>query len=107
MRLIDSDADVYPYVETWRCNCSEYGVQNVMSVDDVSTLPEIDPETLPIVRELRAQLANCRAIKYAEPVKIFNDPYSGRLFTTCSLCMGRISPKDKFCKHCGANLRGE
>lgn len=56
MRLIDSDTDVYLYVETWTCNCSEYGIQNVMAVDDVSTLPEIDPETLPIVRELRAQL---------------------------------------------------
>lgn len=56
-RLIDSNADVYPYVETWTCNCSEYGVQKVMAVDDISTLPEIDPETIPIVRQLREELA--------------------------------------------------
>lgn len=52
-RLINSNADVYKYVETWTCNCSEYGVQNVMAVDDISTLPEIDPETLPIVQRLK------------------------------------------------------
>lgn len=62
-RLIDSNVDVSNYVETWTCNCSDYGVQNVMAVDDISTLPEIDPETMPIVRELReANLkAECRA----------------------------------------------
>lgn len=67
-RLIDSNADVSQYVETWTCNCSDYGVQNVMAVDDISTLLEIDPETLPIVRQLREELANCkqelRQIKY-------------------------------------------
>lgn len=60
-RLIDSNADVYLYVETWTCNCSEYGVQNVMAVDDISTLPEIDPETLPIVQQLRAELERVTA----------------------------------------------
>lgn len=60
-RLIDSNADVYPYVETWTCNCSEYGVQKVMAVDDISTLPEIDPKSLPIVRHLREELARVTA----------------------------------------------
>lgn len=46
-------------------------------------------------------------VVYAEPVRIFNDPYTGRMFTTCSRCTGKISPKDKFCKHCGADLRGK
>lgn len=56
MRLIDSDAEVYGYVETWICDCSEFGRQSVMAVEDISYLPEIDPETLPIVRELRERL---------------------------------------------------
>lgn len=60
-RLIDSNLDVSKYVETWTCNCSDYGVQNVMAVDDISTLPEIDPETLPIVRQLREELAKVTA----------------------------------------------
>lgn len=56
MRLIDSNDAVCSYVETWTCNCLDYGTQKVMAVDDISTLPEIDPETLPIVQELRAEL---------------------------------------------------
>lgn len=64
-RLIDSNADVYPYVTTWTCNCSEYGVQNVMAVDDISTLPEIDPETLPIVQQLRSELEHVIAERNA------------------------------------------
>lgn len=56
MRLIDSDAEVYGYVETWICDCSEFGRQSVMAVEDISYLPEIDPETLPIVLELREKL---------------------------------------------------
>lgn len=56
IRLIDSDAEVYGYVETWICDCSEFGRQSVMAVEDISYLPEIDPETLPIVRELQDKL---------------------------------------------------
>lgn len=37
--LIDSDVEVRDYVTTWECNCSEYGHQTVMSVDDLSYLP--------------------------------------------------------------------
>lgn len=51
--------------------------------------------------------ADVRLVVYAEPVRIFNDPYTGRMFTTCSRCTGKISPKDKFCKHCGADMRGK
>ena len=51
--------------------------------------------------------ADVRPVVYAEPVRIFNDPYTGRMFTTCSRCTGKISPKDKFCKHCGADMRGK
>lgn len=57
------------------------------------------------ISELTA--ADVRPVVYAEPVRIFNDPYTGRMFTTCSQCTGKISPKDKFCKHCGADMRGK
>lgn len=40
----------------------------------------------------------------AVPVKFFNDPYTGKRFTTCSRCDGKISPKDNYCKHCGAEM---
>lgn len=62
MRLIDSDAEVYGYVETWICDCSEFGRQSVMAVEDISYLPEIDPETLPIVQELRSINKRLKAV---------------------------------------------
>lgn len=72
MRLIDSDAEVYGYVETWICDCSEFGRQSVMAVEDISYLPEIDPETLPIVQELRAELEQVTAQR-DELFKMLND----------------------------------
>lgn len=72
MRLIDSDAEVYGYVKTWICDCSEFGRQSVMAVEDISYLPEIDPETLPIVQELRAELEQVTAQR-DELFKMLND----------------------------------
>lgn len=43
MKLIDADINIPDYVTTWNCHCSDYGNQHVMAVDDVWTLPEIDP----------------------------------------------------------------
>lgn len=40
-RLIDADANVGSYVETWTCTCSEFGTQRVMAVDDLKNLPAI------------------------------------------------------------------
>ena len=40
-RLIDADANVGSYVETWTCNCSEFGTQRVMAVDDLKYLSTI------------------------------------------------------------------
>jgi len=46
-------------------------------------------------------------LRHAMPVKFYSDPYTNRLFTTCSACDGKIGPKDKWCKHCGARMDGE
>lgn len=70
------------------------GFANTISYRDAKSL----------IRSIPA--ADVRPVVYAEPVRIFNDPYTGRMFTTCSRCTGKISPKDKFCKHCGADMRG-
>jgi len=45
-----------------------------------------------------------KPVIYARAVKIFDNPYTGKMFTTCSVCDGKISPKDAFCKHCGAMI---
>lgn len=40
-RLIDADCDANNYVTVWDCNCSDYGRQTVMAVDDLRYLPTI------------------------------------------------------------------
>lgn len=42
MRLIDTDIDVSKYITTWKCDCSEYGKQYVMAIDDLRYLPTVD-----------------------------------------------------------------
>ena len=42
-RLIDADADPSEYVTVWDCECSEFGRQTVMAVDDLMYLPTIIP----------------------------------------------------------------
>ena len=42
-RLVDADEDVSNYITVWDCNCSEFGKQTVMSVDDMQYLPTIVP----------------------------------------------------------------
>ena len=41
-RYIDVDMDVSNYVTVWDCNCSEFGKQTVMAVDDLQYLPTAD-----------------------------------------------------------------
>lgn len=48
--------------------------------------------------------ADVRLVVHARPVKFFNDPWTGKKYTTCSACDGKIGPKDNFCKHCGAMM---
>ena len=54
-------------------------------------------------------------MKIIEPsVELINPPsydvalntieITGRRFTTCSNCNGKIGPKDRYCKHCGAQM---
>ena len=42
-RLVDADEDVSNYITVWDCNCSEFGKQTVMAVDDMQYLPTIVP----------------------------------------------------------------
>ncbi|MBQ1789269.1 MAG: hypothetical protein II008_03755 [Oscillospiraceae bacterium] len=42
-RLIDVDKDPSDYITVWDCDCSEFGKQTVMAVDDLRYLPTIIP----------------------------------------------------------------
>lgn len=48
--------------------------------------------------------ADVRPERYAKKVKFFNDPWTLEKFTTCTACDGKVGPRDKFCKHCGAKF---
>ena len=50
--------------------------------------------------------ADVAPVVHAEPVMIFDDPFTGRRFTTCSHCDGKIGKRDRYCKHCGAKMNG-
>lgn len=87
--------------------------------------PTINPETMPIVQELREKLeqvtaerdalaTNSRLVVYGKWVKIYEDGEPAvkqhQIGVCCSKCM-KI-PKDRFtesdfCPHCGADMRGE
>ena len=47
---------------------------------------------------------DAQPVKHSRAVKIYDNPYTGKLFTTCLRCAQKISPKDAWCKHCGAIL---
>ena len=45
-------------------------------------------------------------VVFSRPVRVFDDPFTGRRFTTCAHCDGKIGPRDRYCKHCGAKMHG-
>lgn len=69
----------------------------------------VDPESLPIVQELRAQLANSRPVVYGE--WIFTKRVCDADECNCSIC-GQIltthaGDRMDFCPNCGADMRGK
>lgn len=87
-RLIDKDIDIYDYIETWDCTCSDYGRQRVMSVDDLEYLPTV--EAAPVV--------------HGAKITRVNDVFSEKIITVCSECSGRVGKRDVYCRHCGAKM---
>lgn len=80
--------DVSDYVTVWDCNCSEFGSQTVMAVDDLNYLPTVE----------------------AEPVRhgywIAQD--EGRTRYMCSECKSKNhGGYEKYCPNCGAKMDKE
>ena len=78
---------------------------------DIQGLTIVDPAVaayaeavLSILRN--APTANVAPVVFSRPVRVFDDPFSGQRFTTCARCDGKISPRDRYCKHCGAKMHG-
>lgn len=53
-----------------------------------------------------APAADVAPVVFSRPVRVFDDPFTGRRFTTCAHCDGKIGPRDRYCKHCGAKMHG-
>lgn len=58
--------------------------------------------TIRVLHEIPA--AHVRPERYAKKVKFFEDPWTLKKFTSCTACDGKVGPRDKFCKHCGAKF---
>jgi hypothetical protein len=58
-RYIDADVEVSDYVTVWDCDCSEFGKQTVMAVDDLKYLPTADvaPKS-DVAREIFEEVRN-------------------------------------------------
>ena len=66
---------------------------------------DLNEKTRHVFQELMSlPAADVAPVVYAEPVMIFDDPFTGRRFTTCSHCDGKIGKRDRYCKHCGAKM---
>lgn len=68
----------------------------------------VDPESLPIVQQLRKQLADVRPVAYGEWASLGGDEWC------CTNCGHVIStegswerPCKKYCEECGADMRGK
>ena len=72
--------------------------------DELSAVMEGMARVMEYIKQIPA--ADVVEVVHGSPVKVFEDPWTGKMFTTCSRCDGKISPKDKWCKHCGAKIDG-
>lgn len=73
----------------------------------LDSAPTIDPETLPIVRELRAQLAECKPVVHAHWIRY--DDTDGWNCSSCDydICGYDDNPAEygvNFCERCGAKM---
>ena len=70
--------EVSDYVTVWDCNCSEYGKQTVMAVDDLQYLPTAD-----VVEVVRCK--NCVYRMELHPMYAYED-------RSCKVCFIRNKP---------------
>ena len=68
---------------------------------------DLNAKTKPMFQELISlPAADVAPVVHARPVLFYDDPFTGRRFTTCSNCDGKIWKRDRYCKHCGAKMDG-
>lgn len=86
--------NVSDYVTVWECNCSEYGKQEVMAIDDVFYLPAAD-------------VAEVKHGKWIKP-----HWHNSIHCMNCSICGGEaqhvefrgVAKYYSRCPHCGAKM---
>lgn len=72
-RYIDADLEVPKYVTVWDCECSEFGKQTVMAVDDLHYLPTADVAP-------RAEVAREIFEEIRDLIRFTMEPYSTTLY---------------------------
>ena len=101
MRLIDADELRQEWLENGK---NEYIYDTNSFLDSIDDQPTINPETLPIARELREQLKKVTAVSHGK--WIFNDDWWEFICTNCHKGIGNIK-KYPFCPNCGARMDEE
>lgn len=113
MRLIDADALLDKQEALYM---KRHILFHGVTAYTIESSPTIDPETLPIVQELRKELervtaerealaANSRPAAYGEWEEI-RDPY-GKIEGWICKCGSESRIKSDFCPYCGADMRGK
>ena len=118
MRLIDANGIEYTTCSVYWGKDEEtgndfYRRSDIAFKSDIDEIQPIDPETLPIVRELREKLAECQPVHahWIDEGEDTNDPGSGNHQYRCTNCKhGDIHREDitvPFCWFCGAVMDEE
>ncbi len=113
MRLIDSE-DLYDAISDNWCGIGVANIRDILNfVEETET---IDPETLPIVQELREQLEKVTSErdelkKNVRPVvrgewEAITDPYGNIEGWIHKECGRTTEEASAYCPTCGADMRG-
>lgn len=82
------DLEVSDYVTVWECDCSEYGKQTVMAVDDLHGLPVVDA----------VEVVRCNDCKFHREAHYENEGEQPRVKHVCKL-YNRTMQLDDFCSY--------
>lgn len=105
MRYVEvENLEVSDYITVWDCNCSEFGKQLVMAVDDLQSLPAADVQEVKHGKWIRDDDQDgwrCSECGHATNERILKW-YQEINGDTCNICYQ--SAKPFYCSRCGAKM---
>lgn len=101
------EVDIMHACGDYWCECVKCGAAGGPHVDRSVAIAKwnrrrVSPTVCNHACEIHDSFCSNNRKPVAKQLKIYDNPYTGKLMTTCSRCNGKVGPKDVFCKHCGA-----